>query len=58
LDLFYGFVQVEKKFGLIYWEHKIVAVIFDVNPNASFNGESREELVTQHLRGGGLLRDL
>jgi len=46
LDLFYGFVQVEKKFGLIYWEHKIIAIVFDVNPYARFNGQPREELVT------------
>jgi hypothetical protein len=39
-------VQVEKEFGLIYWEHEIVAVIFDVNAYARFYGESREELVT------------
>ena len=51
-------MQVEEKFSFIYWEHKIVAVIFDVNAYASFDGQPGEELVTKYLLRSGLLRDL
>jgi hypothetical protein len=39
-------VQVEEKFGLIYWEPKVVAIIFDINAYARFDCQPREEFVT------------